>query len=285
MNAKTILAGIILALLHVAAGAEVFKCTAKEKQVYADNAAAIDSMLELRAAEEVVKLNNRYSVPVDGRTKLEHYIRNREFRLICQEFLYRDSLQKRVQNKTAIEAAYDDSINTVLIPAYDNHISGDNVSLALFYSTLLRLDSAQYACLMDKALDMARRIRLDHRTNVWNEEMELLKKTLDKKQLRSFFVNKNAARVTDEFDKGWARLTEAGLAEQLDSAKEASDSLNYLFSKYMIKDLYRNFGTPQKKNLAELDKNKPKMIRMLDALDKKARMEERQKTVGKEFIW
>ena len=53
----------------------------------------------------------------------------------------------------------------------------------------------------------------------------------------------------------------------------------------MIKDLYRYYGTSQKKYLAELDKSKPKMIKMLDGIDKKARVEEKEKTVGKEFVW
>ena len=51
------------------------------------------------------------------------------------------------------------------------------------------------------------------------------------------------------------------------------------------KDLYRSYGTSQKKYLAELDKSKPKMISMLEGIDKKARVEEKKKTVGKEFIW
>lgn len=138
---------------------------------------------------------------------------------------------------------------------------------------------------MSRALGMARRIRKDYRINLWSEEMDVLKKTLDKRQLRSFFITKNAAKVTKEFDKAWTKLVRSGLTEQLDSAKDAGDAVNYLFSQQMIKDLYRYYGTSQKKCLTELDKSKPKLIRMLEAIDKRERIEERNKAISREYIW
>ena len=104
---------------------------------------------------------------------------------------------------------------------------------------------------------------------------------------KNVFVNKNSGIVTLEFNRAWKKLKEAGLTEQLDSAKDANDAINYMFNRQMIKDLYRSYGTPQKKYLAELDKNKPKMMSMLEGLEKKARMkeEEKTKTVSKEFVW
>ncbi|MCI6463730.1 MAG: hypothetical protein MSA30_10220, partial [Prevotella sp.] len=96
---------------------------------------------------------------------------------------------------------------------------------------------------------------------------------------------KNYLKVLDEFDKAWDKLKTAGLAEQLDSAKDAKEAIKYMHRRQMIKDLYRYYGTSQKKYLAELDKSKPKMIKMLDGIDKKARVEEKEKTVGKEFVW
>ena len=138
---------------------------------------------------------------------------------------------------------------------------------------------------MDKALDMARRIRKDYRINLWNEEMEILKKTLNKQQLRSFFVRKNANKIATEFNKAWAKLKDAGLTAQLDSIKDGNDAINFMSSRQMIKDLYRSYGTPQKKYLAELEKSKPKLISMLEGIDKKARIEEKNKSIGKEFVW
>ncbi len=53
-------------------------------------------------------------------------------------------------------------------------------------------------------------------------------------------------------------------------------------------DLYRYYGTSKKKHLAELNKQMPKIILMLDAIDKKKRLVEKEKekgTVSKEFVW
>ena len=115
--------------------------------------------------------------------------------------------------------------------------------------------------------------------------MEILKKTLNKQQLRSFFVRKNANKIATEFNKAWAKLKDAGLTAQLDSIKDGNDAINFMSSRQMIKDLYRSYGTPQKKYLAELEKSKPKLISMLEGIDKKARIEEKNKSIGKEFVW
>lgn len=285
MKYKTILLCIALALLCLSAKAEVLRCTIQEKDVYLANKELVDSMLDFRYREEVAKINHYFNVPEKDMARLEFFVKNREFKYICQDILYKDSLDRRVKNKITIERVFQDSINTILIPTCQHHISGENLSYALHCRNMLNLDSAQYAYIMDKALSMARRIRKDYRVNLWNEEMKVLRKTLDKGQLWSFFRRKNYLKVLDEFDKAWDKLKKADLTEQLDSAKDAKEAIKYMHSRQMIKDLYRGYGTSQKKYLAELDKSKPKMMRMLDGIDKKARVEEKRKTVGKEFVW
>lgn len=282
---KAVLLCIVLAMLCLSARAEELRCTIQEKEVYLANKELVDSMLDFRYREEVAKINHFFHVPEKDMARLEFYVKNREFKYICQDILYKDSLDRRVRNKIIIDWVFQDSINTILIPTCQHHISGENLSYALRYRNTLDLDSAQYAYIMGKALSMARRIRNDYRVNLWNEEMEILKKTLDKGQLWSFFRRKNAKKIWDEFDKAWDKLEKAGLTEQLDSAKDAKEAIKYMHSRQMIKDLYRSYGTSQKKYLAELDKSKPKMMRMLDGIDKKARVEEKKKTVGKEFVW
>lgn len=83
------------------------------------------------------------------------------------------------------------------------------------------------------------------------------------------------------------KLQIANLTEQIDSISDVREAVNYLFNKHMIKDLYRNYGTSQRKYLLELDKNKPKIILLLDGLEKREKLtkEKENITVGKEFIW
>lgn len=285
MMRKAVLLSIALAMFCHTTKAEVLRCTIQEKEVYLANKELVDSMLDFRYREEVAKINHYFNVPEKDMARLEFFVKNREFKYICQDILYKDSLNRRVKNKITIERVFQDSINTILIPTCQHHISGENLSYALRCRNMLDLDSAQYAYIMGKALSMARRIRNDYRVNLWNEEMEVLRKTLDKGQLWSFFRRKNYLKVLDEFDKAWDKLKEADLTEQLDSAKDAKEAIKYMHSRQMIKDLYRGYGTSQKKYLAELDKSKPKIMRMLDGIDKKAKVEEKRKTVGKEFVW
>lgn len=285
---KSILLSIALALLYYVAyaGTEHFG-TSAEQVVYENNKSVIDSLLNRRVSEQLVRMYHFYKVPDKAYKQLKHYTKQCEFMLICQDFLLVDSLVQRVENKIRIEQCYTDSINTILIPVDGNHISGDNVSYALRSKEILGLDSVQYDYIMKLAVDMARRIKVDYRINVWNEEMEVLKKTLNKQQLQSFFRIRNAQKVTAEFDEIIEKLKNANLTEQIDSVKDIPDAVNYLFNKQMVKDLYRNRGTEQKRYLIELDKNKPKIISLLDGIYKKEKyMEEEHKAmVGKEFIW
>ena len=230
-----------------------------------------------------------YNVPFERMDKLFTFIKNREMRKYCYNTIYADSILKRVMCKMEIDSLYRDSINTVLIPLSENKISGENISYALRSSEALQLDKAQYDYMMDKAVDMARRIHKDRTLNVWNEEMDVLRKSLTSKQLTYFFVIKNLDKVSADIDNGWKKLVNAGLAAQLDSAKEFPLAFKYYQEWYKIKDIYRYYGTSQKKYIAELEKHKPAMVQMIATLDKNEREQKKNKqktkTIGKEFVW
>lgn len=235
-----------------------------------------------------VALQLKYKVPKEKSRKLAYYVKERERRKACYNYIYRDSLFKRVRCKMEMDSVYRDSINTLLIPVEGNNITGDNISLALMLSSILKLDKAQYRYIMEEALSMARLLYRNPRANVWNDEMNILKRILTPEQLDRFFLNKNSKVITNEVDKGWKRIVGAGLAEQLDSAKEVPRAYLYYHKRQKIKDMFRYYGTSQKNNLAELDKHKPLMVRMLDKLNKDEKIiiqKETNKKVGKEFVW
>lgn len=210
-------------------------------------------------------------------------------RKYCYNTIYADSIRKRVMCKMEIDSLYRDSINTVLIPLSGSRISGENISYALHNSQELQLDKAQYDCMMDKAVDMARRIRKDRTLNVWNEEIDVLRMTLTPKQLTYLFVIKNLDKVSADINNGWKKIVDAGLSAQLDSVKEFPLAFEYYQEFYKIKDIYRYYGTSQKKYIAELEKRKPAMVQMIATLDKNAREQKNKKqqtkTIGKEFVW
>lgn len=241
--------------------------------------------------EGVVALMLKYKVPSGKVNKLSYYVKERERRKVCYNYLYGDSILKRVLCKLEIDSIYRDSINALLIPVVGNKISGDNISLALAHRKLVGLDDAQYDYLMNRAVALARKIHANPRVNVWNEEMDVLRKTLTNIQLTNFFFDKNGGSVTKEIKSGWQKLVDAGLAEKLDSVKDVNLAFTYYHKRQKIKDIFRYYGTSQKKYLAELDKHKPPMVQMLANLEKKereaarAKKRESNKTVGKEFVW
>lgn len=239
--------------------------------------------------ESSLEMRLTYNVPFDKMNQLVEFVKNREKRKLCYNTVYADSLLKRVMCKMEIDSLYRDSINTILIPLPNSRISGENISFALQNSKSLRLDDAQYDNMMEQAVDMARQIRRNRTLNVWNREMEVLRKTLTPDQLTYFFVIKNLDKVSAEIDNGWKKLTNAGLTENLDSVKEFPLAFRYYQEYYKIKDLYRYYGTSQKKHIAELEKRKPAMVQLLATLDKNTREQEKNKhktkTIGKEFVW
>jgi len=268
--------------------APTFRCTVAEKEVWDKHSDEIQSKTSYRAAEEFERICQHYYVPKEKKTLIEGYVRDREFHKVCLEYMLPDSLKLRVMRKIRIDEHYQDSIDRVLIPEYTNKISGYNISFALHFCRKIHLDSAQFEYLLVKALDMTHRIRKDRTLNVWNEEMDLLGKTLDKKQLDRFFTIKNGISVSKEARQAWKRICDAGLENEVDSAREMNLAISYYHERQKIKDIYRYHGTQQKKYLSELSKKMPLIVRMVDALDKKERMEEDEKkngTIGKEFVW
>ena len=257
--------------------------------LYAETQAdSIPSAVRLRAAEESMAIRLTYDMRSENIPWLEYYMLNRELWKAKCDSLYPDDLRLRMKYKLYIDRLYRDSVNTCIIPSLTNKVSGENVSKALYWEKALLLDSAQHDTIMEHALEMARRLHKDPRTNVWEDDIKTIVTVLDEKQQKRYFRFKNARVVTKDMDKAWQRICEAGLAEQLDSAVAMNQAFTYYHELYRIKDIYRNHGQQRRRYIAELDKHKPQMLKMLDGLDKQARMDEEEKkspVVGKEFVW
>ena len=279
---------IIAALAYGTACAQQFSCNERERAACMGHEEQIAGAAMFRAAEEIERLYYNFNVPDSIRGQVERLVRTREFRKTCQEILHKDSAYLRARNKDALDELYLDSINRLIIPYNIYNISGENVSALLRLPGRLRIDESTRSGLLEKAVDMARRIRCDRMLNVWDEEMELLKKKLSTKQYNLFFSIKNRRTVDAELRDAWDRIVEAGLESQLDSAKDVALAHSYLNERQKLKTIYRYRPVAQKKQLDEQRKHRPLMIRMLDALDKKEALnndEEKKKAIAKEFVW
>ena len=289
---KTFLLSIALALCYCDVPAQnaahVAKVTQYEIAALKGRSKEIMEKANYLTDEEVMRTHLSYRVLKKDEDKLRCYIQQREIRKCCYDYIFPDSLKHRMANKMSIDEFYADSINTILIAAGNPYISGENVTFALSRAKDIELDGVRQDSIMMKALDMARRLRKNPRLDLWDEEMLLLTKTLSSRQLDKFFYVKHYPEIAKEVNKGWERLSDAGLTEQLDSVQDIIKARMYYSLRHKITDIFRNNRTARRQNLAELAKEKPTMVRMIDALDKKEKMlkeEEDNKTIGKEFVW
>lgn len=237
-----------------------------------------------QAEELSMEYSLKYYVPITKKTELQCFIRERELRKKCYDYVFADSLLKRVKCKMEIDSIYRDSINTILISTKNRGISGDNISYALQYSKLLDINKTQYNELMQEAIIIARILYAKPQENIWDKEMEVLARILNKKQFTNFFLNKNADIVTKAIESGWKKLEEAGLTEKLDSINDINKAYTYYHKRQRIKDVYRYHNGIQKRQLAELRKAEPLFVRLLEALKEKEEIE-KSNNIGKEFIW
>ena len=240
------------------------------------------------AEEETMRTHMQYRVLRKDEERLRQYILHREIRKCCYDFIFPDSLRHRVANKMSIDEFYADSVNTVLLTAGNSYISGDNVTFALHRAKDIELDEASRDTIMKRALDMAQRLRKNPRLDLWDEEMAVLTQTLSSRQIDKLFYARHYPEIAREVNDGWKRLEKAGLTEQLDSTQEIIKARMYYSLRHKINDIYRGNRTARRQNLAEIAKQMPQMVRMVDALDRKEKMikeEENNKTIGKEFVW
>lgn len=279
---------IALAMYFGVVRGQVVAVTRHEIEALNNHGKEIMERANYLAEEETIRTHMKYRVLRKDEERLARYIREREIRKCCYDFIFPDSLKRRVANKMSIDEFYADSVNTVLLAAGNPYISGENVTFALHRAKDIELDEASRDTIMKKALDMSRRLRKNPRLDLWDEEMAVLTKTLSSRQIDKFFYARHYHEIAREVNEGWRRLDEAGLTEQLDSAQDIVQARMYYSLRHKITDIYRNNRTARRQNLAELAKQMPQMVKMVDALDKKEKIrkeEENNKTIGKEFVW
>lgn len=240
--------------------------------------------VDIASEDALAEMQLRY---LYNRNDLEHLRRlfeEREQRKAAHNYLERNPME-RVVEKQRIDSLYQDSINALLIP-YNSNISGEIISLSLRMSDALRLSKKNHVRLMDKALDFARRLRKNPYTNFKKEEMDALKKNLSAKQLETVIDEKNGMQAQVKAQRAWNALEEAGVAYELDSLPNVSRARLYYLIEMRYWDMYVEQNEVRDRNLQDLYRSKPKIIKMYEALDEKKRIKEKkEKSVGVEFSW
>lgn len=258
--------------------------TDDEKAVYDANKKDVKKRAKLAASDAYAKCCMEFKVLKSMSGKLSKLMLLRESRKEVYDYIYPDKATKRVTAKKQIDSVFQDTINSILIP-YNYGIAGENISFALRYNKMLKLDEAQYGYLKNNAVGMARKKAKNPRKNYYNDEINLLRKTLSDKQLNSFLVHKNGMKVTKKVRDTWAKIKLAGLENELDSAKDCAKAYMYYFEQQKINDLFKHYGTSRKAKLADLAKRMPKIIKMADAINKREKQSGKKNAGKNDFVW
>lgn len=272
----------IVCVSHVYA--QKLTCTKEEANVIQLYGKEMSHQVNIASEDALAEMQLRY---LYNRNDLEHLRRlfeEREQRKAAHNYLERNPME-RVVEKQRIDSLYQDSINALLIP-YNSNISGEIISLSLRMSDALRLSKKEHRRLMEKALDFARRLRKNPYTNFKKEEMNVLKKNLSAKQLETVIDEKNGMQAQVKAQRAWNDLEEAGVAYELDSLPNVSRARLYYLIEMRYWDMYVEQNEVRDRNLQDLYRSKPKIIKMYEALDEKKRIKEKkEKSVGVEFSW
>ncbi|MDD6014852.1 MAG: hypothetical protein PUC18_00965 [Prevotellaceae bacterium] len=282
---RKLLSMLLLAIVCVShVYAQKLTCTKEEANVIQLYGKEMSHQVNIASEDALAEMQLKY---LYNRNDLEHLRRlfeEREQRKAAHNYLERNPME-RVVEKQRIDSLYQDSINALLIP-YNSNISGEIISLSLRMSDALRLSKKEHRRLMEKALDFARRLRKNPYTNFKKEEMDVLKKNLSAKQLETVIDEKNGMQAQVKAQRAWNALEEAGVAYELDSLPNVSRARLYYLIEMRYWDMYVEQNEVRDRNLQDLYRSKPKIIKMYEALDEKKRIKEKkEKSVGVEFSW
>ena len=282
---RKLLSMLLLAIVCVShVYAQKLTCTKEEANVIQLYGKEMSHQVNIASEDALAEMQLKY---LYNRNDLEHLRRlfeEREQRKAAHNYLERNPMERMVE-KQRIDSLYQDSINALLIP-YNSNISGEIISLSLRMSDALRLSKKEHRRLMEKALDFARRLRKNPYTNFKKEEMDVLKKNLSAKQLETVIDEKNGMQAQVKAQRAWNALEEAGVAYELDSLPNVSRARLYYLIEMRYWDMYVEQNEVRDRNLQDLYRSKPKIIKMYEALDEKKRIKEKkEKSVGVEFSW
>lgn len=253
--------------------------------IYNANREEIVRNAAILGEDAFVAISMKYKYSDNDRAKLEKYCVDKEVLKYILNYA-RISPVQRVVLKEGIDVGYQDSINMLLIP-YNYHISGHAISLTLRLADFLKLPNKTRKVLMDNALDFARRRRRNPYANFAIDEMKVLRKYINRDSLMNILVDKNSDEAIRRSKAEWDTLKNANLTYELDSAYQVTATQFYYEKEMSIRDLYVGEEDVCDRNLADLYKNRTKLIVMYDAYmaKKRIRKENERKVVGDEYTW
>jgi hypothetical protein len=266
MKQKLLVAAFGL-VLAANANATIFEWTSDELAVQKDYAEKWSFMCKISAEDAFQVLRQNYVLP----KKEEIFVLSLIFERECRKATYNilsDTPWERVANKKRIDDLYQDSIDVRLLP-YNDKVAGANISMALRFADNMGIGKENYTKIMNLGLSVAKHLRIDPSYNYDIEVMDSLRNYLKKTQLIEMLSAKHALTCIQKGVATWNELQNAGMVMDEDSATCCNQAIDYYTMECVINEMFVGHEKQLKKNLSDLWKRQPLIVRMSGSLRNK----------------
>ena len=261
-----------------------FKWTEDELRIYEENSEAMFFRCKIAAQDAFQEMRQIYYLPQNDETFDYKLMLERETRKATYDYIC-DTPWDRVANKKRLDDLYQDSIDVRLLPHNDN-LAGANVSIALRFADKMGVTPENYSKIISLGLSVAKHLRKDPRYNYDVEVMDSLRNFLSNEQLVRILRSKNAVQAVNKGIATWNEIKVAGLIENEDSASCCNNAIEYYLQESTINEMFVGHEKILKKNLSDLWKKQPLIVRMNGSIKKKEELaKKKEENDTNEMAW
>ncbi len=276
--------GLILAS---GAHASILEWSQDEIRVYEENTEALAFRCKIASEDAFQELRQAYYLPQEEESFVYLLMLEREQRKATYDYIC-NTPWDRVANKKRLDDLYQDSIDVRLLP-HNNNLAGTNVSIALRLADKMKVSTENYSKIMHLGLNVTKHLRKDPRYNFEVEVMDSLRNFLNKEQLYRILSSKHAVACVNKGMGTWKELKTMGMIENEDSALCCNQAIDYYLMESIVNEMYIGHEKQLRKNLSDLWKKQPLLVRMIGAVKKKEdlvkKKEEENDNKNNEMVW
>lgn len=267
--------------------ASILEWTQEEAQIYEENTDALSFRCRIAAEDAFQELRQEYYLPKEDEAFVYLLMLEREKRKATYDYICKKPWD-RVTNKKRLDDLYQDSIDVRLLP-HNDKVAGANISIALRLANKLKVSHENYSNILSLGLNISKHLRKDRNYNFNIEVMDSLRNYLTKEQLYRILSSKHAVACVNKGKAAWQALKNADMIEKEDSASCCDQAIDYYITECIVNEMYVGHEKQLRKNLSDLWKHQPLIVRMIGAVKKKEALakkkEEENKNNNNEMIW
>ncbi len=285
---RNLLVTAIGLFLASSAHGSILEWSQDEARIYEENTEAMSFRCRIATEDAFQELRQAYYLPQEDAQFVYQLMLEREQRKATYDYICSDTPWERVANKKRIDELYQDSIDVRLLPHNDN-LAGTNVSLALRLADNIKVSAENYSKIMCLGLSVTKHLRKNPRYFYDVEVMDSLRNFLNKEQLYRILSSKHAVACVNKGVAAWNELKTAGMIENEDSASCCNQAIDYYMMEAIVNEMYIGHEKQLRKNLSDLWKKQPLLVRMIGAVKKKEdlvkKKEEENDNKNNEMAW